>query len=893
MSASLLIVFVMVYVGLLFAIAYWGDRRAAAGRSIINNPYVYTLSLAVYCTAWTFYGSVGRAASSGVGFLPIYLGPTLLALLWITLLRKIIRISKQNRITTIADFISSRYGKSTLMSGLVTVIAVFGTVPYLSLQLKAVTNSLAVILGEGHGVSFSDGGLVIAMVLAAFSILFGTRSLDATEHHAGLVLTIAFESIVKLVAFLAVGFYVTFVLFPDPGTIFEGAQSQPDLARLMTFGGDGSNFGDWFAMLVLSMLAIFLLPRQFQMAVVENTDEKYLTKASWLFPLYLLLINLFVLPIAFAGRLLLPDADADFYVLSLPLYGGQPGLAILTFIGGVSSAAGMVIVATVALSTMIANDLIMPVLLRLRRLQLTEYNALNKLLLTIRRIAIVSVLLLSYAYLNVSRGLPLVSIGLVSFAACAQFAPALIGGIYWKRGTRTGALAGLLAGFMLWAYTLPLPSLVTFGGLPEAFITHGAFGWSMLRPYALFGVEGIDPITHGLLWSLTANTIFYVVGSLLTGQSILERTQATRFVDVFERSEELDRFSLWHSTSYEAIESLLRRFLGAERIEAELPTLKALRNNDDATFINYAEKLLASAIGAASAHILINKVVVQTNLTLDQVMSMLDEASQVLRYSRQLEIQSEELNRKTAELRDANERLRELDTMKDDFVSTVTHELRTPLTSIRAFTEILYDNPALDPAQRSEFLGIIQGETERLTRLINNVLDLSKIESGNAQWLVTEVDMLDVVGESLAATRQLFTERCIEPVVELPETVPVLRADHDRLVQVMLNLLSNAIKFSDPADGCVCVRVRSAADEIVVSVVDNGRGIPPDEVEAVFTKFRQAPSNAGQHAGTGLGLPISKHIVEHFGGRLWVESVPGHGATFRFALPLGVTIYDR
>lgn len=893
MNGMELILIAISYVGLLFAIAYWGDKRAAAGRGLINNPYVYTLSLAVYCTAWTFYGSVGRAASSGVGFLPIYLGPTLLAIIWITLLRKIIRISKQNRITTIADFIGSRYGKSTLLSGLVAVIAVLGTIPYLSLQLKAIATSFNVLWNEVTSTTFDtgfffigDSALLIALLLGAFSILFGTRSLDATEHHEGMVLSIAFESIVKLIAFLAVGVFISFVLFPNPAEIFRQARLIPTLEGYMHFGGDGSNYGDWFWLVFLSMMAIFLLPRQFQMIVVENVDEKHLGKASWLFPLYLFLINIFVLPIAFAGVLLFPKGDADFYMLSIPLQTGHPFLALIVFVGGLSASTGMVIVATVALSTMVSNDLIMPFLLRWPSLRLTEYEDLSRLLLSIRRVAIVVIVLLGYIYLSLAHGVPLVSIGLISFAACAQFAPALIGGIYWKRGTKIGAILGLTLGSITWAYTLPLPSLVSFGHWSDSFITNGLLGMSWLRPYALFGIEGMDPITHGLIWSMMINTTSYVVVSLLTRQSIIERTQATRFVDVFERSEEMDRLSLWHSTSYQAIEQLLTRFLGPERVDLELSPLKNLQNHDDAAFINFAEKLLASAIGAASAHILINTTVVQNKLTLDQVMSMVDETSQLLRYSRQLEAQSMELNKTTAELREANERLRELDNMKNEFVSMVTHELRTPLTSIRAFTEILYDNPDLEQAQRNEFLGIIQSETERLTRLINNVLDLSKIESGNAEWILSEVDMLTVVRDSLAATQQLFTEHAIQPEIHLPKSVPIIRADYDRLVQVMLNLLSNAIKFSNPEKGWVCVALECKDGNIIVSVTDNGQGVKADEVEAVFAKFRQAPSSNNNKAGTGLGLPISKHIVEHFGGQLWLESTFGHGATFAFNLPL-------
>lgn len=896
MSAILLIIS-LGYVGLLFGIAYWGDKRADAGRSLINNPYVYALSLAVYCTGWTFYGSVGRAASSGIGFLPIYLGPTLMAIIWVTVLRKIIAISKINHITSIADFIGSRYGKSTLLGGLVTIIAVFGTVPYLSLQLKAVSTSFDVIWNNVTGHPFDipllfhgDTTLLIALLLALFAILFATRSLDMTEHHEGMVLAIAFESIVKLLAFLFAGIFVSFFLFRSPGEIFQRSLSIPKLQNLMHFGSDGATFPDWAWLIFLSMMAIMFLPRQFQMAVVENVDEKHLTKATWLFPLYMLLINIFVLPIAFAGILLQPALDADLYVLTLPLEAGHLLLALFVFVGGLSASTGMVIVETVAVSTMVSNDLIMPVLLRWQRLRLSGSDKLPRLLLTIRRAAIVVVILLGYAYFSVARGVPLVSIGLISFAAVAQFAPALLGGIYWRRGSKVGAFAGLFFGFVVWAYTLPLPSLVTFGGLPDSFIKSGPLGITALRPYALFGTDGLDPISHSMMWSMLANVGSYIIVSLLSGQSILERTQATRFVDVFERADEMDRLSLWRSTSVEAVKELLQHFLGSERVALALADWNENSARDDAAFINKAEKLLGGAIGNSSAHILINTVVVRNRLTFDQVMSLVDETSQIIHYSRQLESQSQELAKTTADLRDANELLRELDTMKSNFMSMVTHELRTPLTSIRAFTEILYDNPDLSEKERLEFLGIIQSETERLTRLINNVLDFSKIESGKAIWLLSDVDLCDVINESVAATRQLFTDQNIELQIALPDEIPTIRLDHDRIVQVMLNLLSNAIKFCNPEKGVIQIALISHADCVRISVADNGIGIKESEISSVFERFWQAPTNSSQLSGTGLGLAISKQIIEHFKGEIWAESTYGSGATFIFSLPLDRTI---
>ncbi len=545
----------LAYLGVLFAIAYVADKRADAGRSLIANPFIYALSLGVYATAWTFYGSVGRAASDGVGFLPIYIGPTLMMALWWLVVRKIIRISKTHRITSLADFVSSRYGKSALLAGLVTIIAVVGVVPYIALQLKAISGSYAILAGQPAvaagdphelGSFAADTAFWIALLLAVFTILFGTRHLDASERHEGMVAAIAFESLVKLVAFLAVGVFVTYGLYDGLGDVFARAAQHPRLASLFApLTGAAGGYANWAWLTVLSMLAILFLPRQFQIAVVENVNENHLGKAVWLFPLYMLAMNLFVVPIAFGGVMHFSGtaADPDTFVLTLPMAQEHHALALLVFIGGLSAATGMVIVETIALSTMVCNDLVMPVLLRLRSPRLSGRRDLTGLLLGIRRGAIVAIVLLGYLYFRVAgEAYALVAIGLISFAAVAQFAPAVIGGLYWKGATRAGALAGLCAGFAVWLYTLLLPSFAKSGWLPASFVSDGPFGVALLKPYALFGLAGLNDITHAMLWSMLANVGAYVLVSVATTQSAAEQAQASRFVDVYRHaSGELER----------------------------------------------------------------------------------------------------------------------------------------------------------------------------------------------------------------------------------------------------------------------------------------------------------------------------------------------------------------
>jgi len=888
------------YLGLLFAVAHYGDRRADAGRSIISNPYIYTFSIAVYCTGWTFYGSVGRAATQGIGFLPIYLGPTLAATVWWLVLRKIIRLSKANHITSIADFIASRYGKSAVIGGLVTLISVLGIMPYIALQLKAISASFNVLfpdqaqraseLSLGH-----DTALYIALILAVFSILFGTRHLDVTERHEGMVAAIAFESIVKLVAFTAVGVFVTYSLFDGPGDLFRRAAQLPEAARLMDLSWQPGQYASWGALTFISMTAILFLPRQFQVLVVENVNEDHVRTASWLFPLYLLAINLFVLPIAIAGVLLQGQgADADMFVLTLPLRDGQGLLALFAFIGGLSAATGMVIVETIALSTMICNDLLMPVFLRLRIL---SPGNLGTTLLKIRRGSIILILLLGYLYFRlIGESYALVSIGLVSFVAAAQFAPPILLGIYWKGASRLGALAGLTGGFLIWAYTLLLPSLAGSGWLPMALVEPGPFGISALGPQHLFDLAGFDPITHAVFWSMLCNFGLLVGVSLFGRQGGLEQLQAALFVDAYRtRVAGADEAHLWHGTTRVSdLKGLVARMVGPERAEVVFDAYAAqhrveLHDELQATenLVAFVERELARTVGTASARVMVSSIIEGEALSIEGLMKILDETSQVIEYSHKLELKSLELEEATRELKRTNERLKELDKMKDEFVSTVSHELRTPLSSIRAFSEILQDDEEMDPQQRRQLSAIVVQETERLSRLVDQVLDFTRIESGAYQWARERLDLVGVADEALAATSQLARNRDILVAREVPEGPVTVTGDRDRLVQVVINLLSNALKHCEPGSGRVWLQLTRSAAEARLEVADNGPGIRPEEHGRIFEKFHQIRDAArGKPQGTGLGLAICKTIVENHSGRIWVESAAGCGARFIFTLPL-------
>ncbi|MCX6216302.1 sensor histidine kinase [Spirosoma sp.] len=903
MNSLALVVCSLLYLCLLFGVAYWAENRPQTGRSLVNNPYLYALSISVYCTAWTFYGSVGRAASEGIEYLTAYIGPTVGAPLWWTIQRKIIRICKTQRITSIADFISSRYGKSRLLGVMATVLCVMGAVPYISIQLKAVTTSFAVMTGHsvsGTSASFlSTQALVISLVLALFTILFGTRKLEATERHEGLVTAIAFESVIKLIAFLSIGVFATFFLFNGPADLFTRAAAAPSLARLFTFSSSASTT-NWFWYSCLSMMAVLFLPRQFQVAVVENVDEKHLNKAMWLFPLYLFLINLFVLPLMFAGKLMLgPLVDADNYVLSLPLQYGQTNLALLGYIGGFSAATSMIIVETIALSVMISNNVVMPLLVS-RPGWLARFDppsgtpSRRGLVITIRRVTIVGLLLLAYVYYHyVANHFSLVSVGVISFVAVAQFTPAMIGGLFWKRGSRYGAKLGLLMGALIWVYTLIAPSLVTAGLLPDTFISEGPLGLTFLKPYELLGLTGLDPIAHALFWSMFFNIGGYIWGSLNWSQRALDQSQANLFVDVFHFSRTTEQTTPWNGQALTTdLRSLLNTFFGKEATQRALDRyiqrnqLEAGSAYADPRLVAYAEKWLAGAIGTASARILVSSVANEEPLSVDEVIHILKASQELMMVNKKLTRKSAELQQMTQQLSLANERLKQSDEQKDDFVSTVTHEIRTPLTSIRALSEILHDQADMDESMRQEFLSRVIRETERLSRLINQVLDLERYDSGRYHLSTERIAMVDLVAEAVENVAQLARDKQVTLEICPTQAQPFVDGDRDRLMQVLINLLSNAIKFSPADTGHVTVCLTLRDERVNLTVRDNGVGIEPDVQQLIFEKFYQANNQTlRKPKGSGLGLAITKKIIALHYGQITVNSVPGEGAEFTCSLP--------
>ncbi|MFA7402793.1 MAG: ATP-binding protein [Pelobacteraceae bacterium] len=1036
------------YLLVLFAIAYATDKARESGHSLVDNPWVYSVSLAVYCTSWTFYGSVGQAATTGLGFLPIYLGPTLIFLLGPSLLKRLVSFCRAEGVTSLPDLLEVLYGKGWALGALATTVMVVGITPYIGLQLKAVGYTFDLLTGRSAASGIlGDASFWAALALSIFAGLFGARSLVASERHEGMVAAVVFESVVKLGVFLVLGLYITYGIGGGLSHIFEKAVADPNLARLFLLGdGSGVSMPTWVSLSILSASAVVLLPRQFHMLVVENVQPRHLRTASWAFPAYLLLINVLVLPVALVGRLYGGDLVPDFYMISLPLTRGHTGLAFLAFLGGFSAATSMVIVEAVALATMILHH---PGVAVLGGLFPGFRNPANRdvsaHLLYAKRAVILGVVLLGYAFKrSIGESHTLVATGLLSFSVMIQFVPAVLFGLCWKGRSRTGALAGLAAGFGVWIYTLLLPSFVDSGWMNETFLTQGPWGIEMLRPRELFGLHGFDTWTHAIIWSLLFNMGTYFIFSFLTSHSA-DGSQRTELPAAWATKAEL--------------EGLLTQFVGARMAQEVLGALP--ERSSPQLLLEATERCLASALGTPSAHMIINSTlawprehaveildvfggVSQTlvesrdalerrlrelmvlheashalsrSLNIDTLLQevlqlikrefgfehlgvrLLDEdgllrirshvglsdeyvkisampptrdtyfgscflnarpvvvgdtreISKPLLFSKLVkavpisafihapmiyegrvigvltaytsrgamhftdefvelfaalanqlamattnarlygEIQAyshameEKVARRTAELEKANTRLLELDRLKSDFLSTVSHELRTPLTSIRSFSEILLRYDVNDAEKRRKFIDIIHNEAERLTRMINDLLDLSKIEAGRLELFPEPLELKPVFARSIGTSQPLFAEKGINVISTIEESLPQVFADADRLHQVLTNLLANAVKFS-PEGGTIRLGGKMKDGFALISVTDEGPGIPPDRLERIFERFHQVRDpQQSSPLGTGLGLTISREIVDKMGGKIWGESELGEGAVFFFTVPL-------
>ncbi len=886
-TLNILVAVCLIYVAFLFAIAFAAERAAKQGHaSWLRSPVVYTLSLSIYCTAWTFYGAVGYAARSGLEYLTIYIGPTLVMVGWWWILRKLVRIGRSQRVTSIADLISSRYGKSNLLAVGVTVLAVIGTTPYIALQLQSVTLSFAAFSHPADTIGalpYNDStALLVAMGLALFTIIFGTRNLDVNERHHGVVIAIAVEAVVKLFALTAVG---AFVVWGVGGGLSETLQ-RIDASEIGMWQMRGDR---WASLIFLSAAAFLCLPRMFQVMVVENDHESHLRTASWAFPAYLMVMSLFVVPIAVLGLDLLPKgSNPDLFVLTLPLATGNEGLAMLSFLGGFSSATSMVIVAALALSTMVSNHIVMPIWLSLTGGGAKISGDVRNVVILSRRVSIGGVVLLGYLYFQLSGGgAALASIGLVSFAGVAQLLPVLLGGIFWRGATRVGAFAGLSVGFLVWAYALLLPS---FGGgtlISETVMLHGPLGFSWLRPQAFFGIDGMDPLVHAILWSMLLNTLVFFLASLLDFPSPLERLQGAQFVNVFELSSRPQGWS-GNMAQSEDLMIMAQRILGGREAqnlfetEAKRQGVTGYLPEPSPDFLQLLERELSGSVGGATAHAMIGQIVGGASVSVEDLMAVADETAQMMEYSSKLETKSEEQARTARQLRQVNEKLTQISVQKDAFLGQVSHELRTPMTSIRAFSEILRDSEKLSADELVKYSSIIHDEAIRLTRLLDDLLDLSVLESGQVNLNVQHGLLSEVLDHSVASALTGAGDGGLRLRRQKSGETITLYSDLDRLSQVFINLISNARKYCDADRPALEISVSRNQGLIVVDFVDNGSGISKQDQAVIFEKFsRVSELKAG---GAGLGLAICREIMARLNGS--VSYLPGQGgAAFRVTLP--------
>lgn len=892
MTKTMLILLIIGYLGILFFLAFRAENRYK--EKAATSPLIYVLGLAVYCTAWTYYGSVGVASTEGLNFMTIYLGPVIAIPLWIVILRKVIAISKVNNISSIADFISLRYGNSRGLGMLITIIYAIAIIPYISLQLKAVSESFAIVTHEdqvSHSL-FKDSAFYLSLLLAVFTSIYGTRSSDTTDNRTGILFTVAFESALKLIVFLIVGVYVTFYLFDGTTDIYNQISQKADLSGHFMLN-DLSNGMNWSFMIILSFMMIFLLPRQFQVTVVEYSRKVQMKHAIWAFPLYLLLFNVFVIFIAWGGMLRLPaTVNPDYYSLLIPLYAGDTFMAVLVFFGGLSAAISMIVISSLALSTMISNNLIIP-FWTMDALDQNNSERNNRLIKNIRRASIFSLIIIAYVlFVSIKNEQSLFSIGLLSFIIMSQVAPSFFIGLYWNRGSSVGAKAGIIAGFIVTGLIYIIPFLSVSIWNDSSLIEHGYFGNTLLRPYNLFGISDMTPVTSAMFWSLFVNTGLYLSLSVIVKGNYRERNYGEIYANNTAYSDLQESAFIWEGEAYiEDIRNILVRFIGVKRTNDEIDKFRMKYNiapdqkYADSRFINYSEKLLSGIIGNVSAKTVIANVIQERPVSLIEVLNVLEENKQAIATNKILIKKSKELQELTDRLTQANDKLQELDRKKDSFLNTVAHELKTPITSIRVSSDVLEDEE-MPMEIRTEFLNNIKTDTERLSELISNILNLEKLSSGREKVARTHDRIDETLREAIMGITMIAQEKGVRLITDIHGEM-IFPHDKTKFYQVFTNILTNALKYIPEEQGYILAKAKSNASHHTIEISDNGSGIDEADIPYIFDKFYQSQNqDLIKPVGSGFGLAIVKTVVEMHNGQVWAANNNDVGARFTIKLPI-------
>lgn len=870
MNSTVLFVVIILYLGLLFFIAYWAEKKKS--NFWTNNPYIYALSLAVYCTAWTFYGSIGVAANSGLEYMAVYIGPVIIIPAWIYINSKIVRISRVNKISSIADFISLRYGNGRSLGALVAVVCILAVVPYIGLQIKAISETFHQLSQTPESKNiFADTATYVVIIIALFSSYYGTRYVDASEKRPGIISALAAESFLKIIFFVILGFYVVYGVFNGFGDIYSQASKLADFVEKNSFKNLESGF-NWLLMLLLSMSAIFVLPRQFHTAIVENRSEKHIRTAIWLFPLYMLIFNFFVFPIAWGGKVLFQNevVNAELFSILIPQKFGNNFISLIVFLGGLSASVSMVIISSIALSIMLSNNVIIPYGW-LENFKIKSESINTKTIVNIRKISILILIILAfifYKYFIVSSSL--FSIGLVSFVLVAQLAPAFFGSILWRRGTYSGAISGIIAGVLICYVTLILPNYSETFRNSE--IYQSAF-------FNSFKISYLSPISNTFFWSILVNIALFTIVSVNTVGTYRERNYAEIYADIDDYIRNHENAYIWRGTAQVSdIQKILVRFLGEQKTKQALKIFNLKYNitdqNDtaDARFIKFSENLLSGRIGTASAKILIEGVAKEDKISLPEVLKILEESKENISINKQLTEQSQQLMKMSQDLQNANENLVVKDRQKDEFLDSVAHELRTPITAIRATSEVLLDDDEMPVEIKRDFLENIISESDRLAEIINDILYLDKLEAGSVALNIEKKNIIQTYQKALKPLRNLMEQKHLHhSEVNLLKN-EIYSFDESKMIQVFQNILGNAVKFTNE-QGMIQTKFQEKDGELKISIFNTGKTIPEEDLEFVFDKFYQSKNqNIRKPIGSGLGLAICKNIINAHGGKISVKN---------------------
>ena len=871
MNSIELFAIIMLYLALLFFIAFWAEKRKS--NFWANNPYVYSLSLAVYCTAWTYYGSIGVAANQGLEYLAIYIGPIIIIPAWIVINSKIIRISRVNKISSIADFISLRYGNSRSFGAIISVVCILAIIPYIGLQIKAISDTFHLVTkSENPNNIFTDTATYVVLLIAIFSSYYGTRYVDASEKRLGIISAVAVESFLKLIFFVILGIFVTYGIFNGFDDIYEKAKNLPEFTQRNSFNGLEGSF-NWMLTSMLSMTAIFLLPRQFHTTIIENRKENHLKTAIWVFPLYLLIFNFFVFPIAWGGKILFlgQNVNPELFPILIPQKFGSILISVIVFLGGLSASISMIIISSVTLSIMLSNNVIIPYgWIDTFKTKNDTFN--NKNIVNIRKVSIFLLIITAfvfYKYLILESSL--FSVGLVSFVLIAQLAPSFFGAIFWRRGTYTGAVIGLILGILICYINLIIPQYLKAIN-PELAI-------NQYRILQFFKIPYLETIPQVFFWSLLANATVFTIISVSSKGNYRERNYAEIYVDINRYIQNHEGAYIWKGkANVSDIRRILVKFLGDKKTKQALKIFNLKYNIDDendtadSRFIKFSENLLSGRIGTASAKILIEGVTKEDKISLPEVLKILEESKENITLNRKLTEQSRQLRRLSDDLRSANSSLIEKDKQKDDFLDSVTHELRTPITAIRAAGEILLDDDDIPVEIKKDFLENIISESDRLNEIINDILYLDKLESGTIKLNINKNNIIDTYHKALKPIYHLIQQKNIHHSEINLLNDNEFYYDEARIIQVFQNILGNTYKFTEES-GMIQVKFQEKDNLLKIGIFNTGKKIPDEDIELIFDKFYQSKhQNIRKPVGTGLGLAICKKIIDAHQGKIYAEN---------------------